>query len=120
MQVPIIEKRAGMKFERIGAPQPADMARIAAERSLSLLGEVDPAVVEHFRWGWARGAWGVCMGVDAGGCWGRWSRGWRSTPVGAGGCAGGVCVLRAWARVAACRRSRGVEGVARWEVGQQK
>ncbi|KAG2425695.1 hypothetical protein HXX76_013537 [Chlamydomonas incerta] len=47
--VPIIEKRAGMKFERIGAPQPADMARIAAERTLSLLGEVDPAVVGHFR-----------------------------------------------------------------------
>ncbi len=59
MQVPIIEKRAGMKFERIGAPQPADMARIAAERSLSLLAEVDPAVVEHFRWGWWLGVWGV-------------------------------------------------------------
>ncbi|KAG2482998.1 hypothetical protein HYH03_018123 [Edaphochlamys debaryana] len=47
--VAIIEKRAGMKFERIGAPQPADMARIAAERTLSLLSEVDPAVVGHFR-----------------------------------------------------------------------
>ncbi|EFJ43297.1 hypothetical protein VOLCADRAFT_66087 [Volvox carteri f. nagariensis] len=47
--VAIIEGRAGMKFERIGAPQPADMARIAAERSLALLSEVDPAVVEHFR-----------------------------------------------------------------------
>ncbi|GIL69566.1 hypothetical protein Vretimale_13646 [Volvox reticuliferus] len=47
--VAIIESKAGMKFERIGAPQPADMARIAAERSLSLLAEVDPAVVEHFR-----------------------------------------------------------------------
>ncbi|GFR46710.1 hypothetical protein Agub_g8331 [Astrephomene gubernaculifera] len=47
--VPIIESRAGMKFERIGAPQPADMARIAAERTLALLSEVEPAVVGHFR-----------------------------------------------------------------------
>ncbi len=37
------------QFERIGAPQPADMARIAAERSLALLGEVEEAVVGHFR-----------------------------------------------------------------------
>lgn len=29
--VPYIEKRAGVKFERVGAPQPAEMARIAAE-----------------------------------------------------------------------------------------
>ena len=27
--IPFIERRAGFKFERIGAPQPADMARIA-------------------------------------------------------------------------------------------
>ncbi|GLI62640.1 hypothetical protein VaNZ11_005306 [Volvox africanus] len=47
--IAIIESKAGMKFERIGAPQPADMARIAAERTLALLAEVDPAVVEHFR-----------------------------------------------------------------------
>lgn len=29
----LIERRAGMKFERIGAPQPQDMARIAGERA---------------------------------------------------------------------------------------
>lgn len=28
-----IENKAGMKFERIGAPQPADMARVAAARA---------------------------------------------------------------------------------------
>lgn len=27
--IPFIEKKAGFKFERVGAPQPADMARIA-------------------------------------------------------------------------------------------
>jgi len=27
--IPFIEKRAGVKFERIGAPQPQEMARIA-------------------------------------------------------------------------------------------
>ena len=29
----LIERRAGMKFERIGAPQPQDMARVAGERA---------------------------------------------------------------------------------------
>ena len=52
--VPIIEKRAGMKFERTGAPQPADMAKIAAERAVEMLKEIDPTVVEFFRWA-ARG-----------------------------------------------------------------
>ena len=28
-----IEQKAGMKFERIGAPQPADMARVAGDRA---------------------------------------------------------------------------------------
>ena len=27
--IPFIEKRAGVKFERTGAPQPADMAKVA-------------------------------------------------------------------------------------------
>lgn len=27
--IPFIEKKAGFKFERVGAPQPADMAKIA-------------------------------------------------------------------------------------------
>ena len=30
--VPFIERRAGVKFERIGAPQPQEMARIAGMR----------------------------------------------------------------------------------------
>ena len=29
--IPFIQKRAGVAFERIGAPQPAEMARIAGE-----------------------------------------------------------------------------------------
>ena len=27
--LPFIEKKAGVTFERVGAPQPADMARVA-------------------------------------------------------------------------------------------
>ena len=27
--IPFIEKKAGVKFERAGAPQPADMAKVA-------------------------------------------------------------------------------------------
>lgn len=29
--IPFIEKKAGVKFERTGAPQPADMARVAGD-----------------------------------------------------------------------------------------
>ncbi len=29
--IPFIEKKAGVKFERTGAPQPADMAKVAGE-----------------------------------------------------------------------------------------
>lgn len=32
-----IEQRAGMKFERIGAPQPADMARVAGDRAVQAI-----------------------------------------------------------------------------------
>jgi ATP-dependent RNA helicase DDX21 len=31
-RVPYIERKAGFKFERMGPPQPAEMASIAAER----------------------------------------------------------------------------------------
>ncbi|KAL6780947.1 hypothetical protein ACKKBG_A09135 [Auxenochlorella protothecoides x Auxenochlorella symbiontica] len=47
--IPVIERRAGMKFERIGAPQPADMARVAGERAVDALAEVDAGVVDAFR-----------------------------------------------------------------------
>ena len=33
--IPFIEKRAGLKFERIGAPQPKDIVRVAGDPSLS-------------------------------------------------------------------------------------
>lgn len=29
--IPFIERRAGLKFERVGAPQPADMAGVAGD-----------------------------------------------------------------------------------------
>ena len=32
--IPFIEKKAGVKFERTGAPQPADMAKVAGETTL--------------------------------------------------------------------------------------
>lgn len=35
--IPYIEKKAGFTFERVGAPQPAEMAKIAAERWVYLL-----------------------------------------------------------------------------------
>ena len=31
--IPFIEKRAGFKFERVGAPQPADMAKLAGAQT---------------------------------------------------------------------------------------
>ena len=31
--IPFIEKKAGFKFERVGAPQPADIARLAGART---------------------------------------------------------------------------------------
>ncbi len=33
--IPFIEKKAGVKFERTGAPQPADMAKVAGEPTLN-------------------------------------------------------------------------------------
>ena len=32
--IPFIEKKAGVKFERTGAPQPADMAKVAGTATL--------------------------------------------------------------------------------------
>ncbi|KAK2077547.1 hypothetical protein QBZ16_004392 [Prototheca wickerhamii] len=45
---PIIERKAGMKFARIGAPQPADMAAVAAERAAETIAEVDEQVIDAF------------------------------------------------------------------------
>lgn len=46
--IPVIERVAGMKFERIGAPQPQDMAKIAAERTVEVIRGVDDSVVPYF------------------------------------------------------------------------
>ena len=35
--IPFIERKAGLKFERIGAPQPQDVARIAATRAVEAI-----------------------------------------------------------------------------------
>jgi len=35
--IPFIERKAGLKFERIGAPQPQDVARIAANRAVEAI-----------------------------------------------------------------------------------
>ena len=34
--IPFIEKKAGVKFERTGAPQPADMAKVAGQSALNV------------------------------------------------------------------------------------
>jgi hypothetical protein len=43
------QAKGRFKFERIGAPQPGEMARIAAKRAVEMLQEVDPTVVPFFR-----------------------------------------------------------------------
>jgi ATP-dependent RNA helicase DDX21 len=48
-RIPYIEKKAGFKFERVGAPQPAEMAGIAADRALEMLRDVDKATVPWFK-----------------------------------------------------------------------
>ncbi len=45
---PIIEAKGRMKFERIGAPQPADMASVSAQRAIEMLADVDQTVVPFF------------------------------------------------------------------------
>ncbi|KAF5836909.1 P-loop containing nucleoside triphosphate hydrolase protein [Dunaliella salina] len=46
--VPIIENKGKFKFERIGAPQPQDMARVSADRAMEMLRDVEPNVVPYF------------------------------------------------------------------------
>ncbi|GAX76678.1 hypothetical protein CEUSTIGMA_g4124.t1 [Chlamydomonas eustigma] len=45
---PIIESKGRMKFERIGAPQPSDMASVSAQRAVEMLADVDKSVVPFF------------------------------------------------------------------------
>jgi|LauGreSuBDMM15SN_2_FD.fasta_scaffold549388_1 ATP-dependent RNA helicase DDX21 len=45
---PIIEAKGRMKFERIGAPQPADMATVSSLRAVEMLSEVDATVIPYF------------------------------------------------------------------------
>lgn len=47
--IPFIEKKAGVKFERVGAPQPADMAKVAGERASEALKEMDDQIVPWFQ-----------------------------------------------------------------------
>ena len=45
-----MQSKGRFKIERIGAPQPSDMARVAAERSMEMLRDVEPGVVPYFMW----------------------------------------------------------------------
>lgn len=47
--VPYIQNKAGVVFERIGAPQAADMARVAAERAVDAIKTVDATAIEFFK-----------------------------------------------------------------------
>jgi ATP-dependent RNA helicase DDX21 len=44
-----MQAKGRFKFERIGAPQPADMARVAAERAVEMITEVSDNVVPYFK-----------------------------------------------------------------------
>ena len=46
--VPLIERRAGLKFERVGAPQPKDMAQASASRAAAQMKGVDSSVASWF------------------------------------------------------------------------
>jgi ATP-dependent RNA helicase DDX21 len=48
-RVPYIERKAGFEFERIGAPQPAEMAQVAARRAVETIASVDDSVVPWFQ-----------------------------------------------------------------------
>jgi ATP-dependent RNA helicase DDX21 len=48
-RVPWIEKKAGFTFERVGPPQPKEMAAVAARRAAAAIGGVSDAVVPWFR-----------------------------------------------------------------------
>ena len=39
-RVPYIEKKAGFTFDRIGSPQPSEMAKVAAHRAVETIKEV--------------------------------------------------------------------------------
>lgn len=43
------QAKAGLKFERVGAPQPGDMAQVAGERALEAVAAVDASVLPFFR-----------------------------------------------------------------------
>lgn len=47
--IPYIERKAGVKFERIGAPQPGDMAQMAATRAVEAVKGVDESVIPWFK-----------------------------------------------------------------------
>ncbi|KAK9857176.1 hypothetical protein WJX84_009545 [Apatococcus fuscideae] len=47
--IPFIEKRAGLKFERIGAPQPKDIVRVAGEKAVEALARYDRNVIGMFK-----------------------------------------------------------------------
>lgn len=47
--IPYIQTKAGVKFERIGAPQPADVAKVAAERAVEAVKAVDSSAIPFFR-----------------------------------------------------------------------
>lgn len=48
-QISVIQRQTGVKFERIGAPQPEDMAKVAAENAAADLTKVEPEVISMFR-----------------------------------------------------------------------
>ncbi|KAJ9520152.1 hypothetical protein QJQ45_030075 [Haematococcus lacustris] len=47
--IPIIENKGRFKFERIGAPQPAEMATVAAGRAVQMLQDVEPSAIAFFK-----------------------------------------------------------------------
>ena len=47
-RVPWIEQKAGFQFERIGPPQPKEMAVVAARRAVEAIGAVSDSVVPWF------------------------------------------------------------------------
>jgi ATP-dependent RNA helicase DDX21 len=47
--IPYIQAKAGVVFERVGAPQPADVAKVAAQRAVEAVQAVDTSAIELFR-----------------------------------------------------------------------
>jgi hypothetical protein len=48
-RVPLIERKAGFKFDRIGPPQPKEMASVAAGRAVETICQVPASVVPWFK-----------------------------------------------------------------------